>query len=213
MTIPYFDHIYYNDCLDDQNGLPYLASQVENGILPKIDIGFTDPPFNIDLQNNPNGGRKFHQTKKKDQQYYDDNLSPEDYEQWCRTWFGLLRKICRTVIIYCGNDNLAMWYRIQEPLDQIIYFTPFNTIITPTAWAGRFRPLLIYSDHYNDFLGRNDTYKLKSNVIVSEETGKKKSKYKHPCPMPYELVHSVLFDLKPKSVIDPFLGSGTIAEA
>ena len=217
------------DCLNESNGLTVLRKQIQEGTSDRFTLGFTDPPFNINLPKNVNAGKTFQSTRIKqnlNQSYYNDIFHEEEqyndieYKQWCKTWFQYLYDICDIVIIYCGNINKFMWYSIEPPLDEFIYYTPFNYIITPISWVGRYKPLLVYTHDKNLFLGRNGTYKLHTNVIVKPRTEiiqknyqKKLNPYCHPCPLDEYLVYRVLRELKPKSVIDPFLGSGTILSA
>jgi hypothetical protein len=60
----------------------------------------TDPPYNINKQYNEDT---------------DDNLSPEEYAQWTKTWFDIWRKYARHQIVTPGTVNLAMWLRQTDP--------------------------------------------------------------------------------------------------
>lgn len=171
----------------------------------QFEVALIDPPFNINLQFNINNGIIFKNKYKQKKLYYEDDRI--DYEVWCSTWFNMLKNIADNIIIYCGNLNLAMWYKIATPLDNLVYFTPFNMIITPTAWAGRFKPILIYANDKNNFLRR----KFKTSVFVKRNTIKRE--VQHPCPVDYNLWYDILNEIKPKSVIDIFMGSGTTAMA
>lgn len=177
-----------------------------------FDLCFTDPPFNIDLANNVNDGVKRKDNSIKDKEiFYNDNR--EDYRDWCKNWFKEVMRICKKVMIHCGNENLNMWYRISDPIDQIIHFIPFNTIITPVAWAGRFRPILVYADTRGEFYGNNKKRKLNTNVFIKPFKNKEQDKmFIHPCPLDVKLVYDILQQLKPDNVLDPFLGSGTISQ-
>jgi modification methylase len=202
-----WNEIVYADAMDGLRTLPDKF----------IDLGFADPPFNIDLESNMNAGKTFSEKKDGGIAYYDDLLGTAEYEAWCKDWLLEMIRVCRKVIVYCGNMNVGMFHRIREPLDVIVYFTKFNVIITPSAWAGRYRPLLVYADDKNAFLGRppGDKCKFDTNVIVksrqffdkSEERDRKA--LRHPCPIDRELIHAILVQMKPRSFLDPFAGSGT----
>jgi len=197
-------------CIDALEGIREIPDKC-------IDLGFADPPFNIDLESNVNNGKAFSEKKEGTISYYDDLLDPVEYEAWCGKWLSEMIRTCQKVIVYCGNVNVPMFHRIREPLDEIVYFTKFNTIITSCAWAGRYRPLLVYASDKNSFLGRppGENCKFDTNVIVksrqffdkSEERDRKV--LRHPCPIDRELIHAILVQMKPRSFLDPFAGSGT----
>ncbi len=197
--------VNYMDAID---GMKSLASK-------SIDLGFADPPFNIALKDNVNSGKPF--CKITNATFYDDAMDPDEYRAWCATWLREMKRVCRKVLVYCGAMNLSMFYKIDEPLDEIIYFMKFNTIITSTSWAGRHRPILVYVDDKNAFLGRprGKNCKFDSSVIVkkrqwfdsSEEEDRKK--LVHPCPIDRELVNSILVQMRPETFLDVFTGSGT----
>lgn len=200
---------YFMDCLDEEKGLHSFGTDT-------FDLGFADPPFNINLPDNKNNGTIFSKKRNdKKKIFYFDNMDFHDYTIWCKKWFDELVRICRKVIIYCGNLNEHIWHTISEPLGKFIWFIPFNTIITKISWAGRYRPLLVYTKDKNTFLGRGEgNNKLFTDVIVKNPKWDliPNREYIHPCPIDAQLMFDIIEQLEPKSVIDPFLGSGTTAE-
>ncbi len=202
-----FGKCYICDCMDDTYGIKTINNL-------EYDLAFIDPPFNINFAENINRGKKCRNIRSKsDKIFYSDNMTKDQYRDWCMKWFNIIYDKCNRIVLYCGSDtkNLRMWFKYTKPLDMIIYFLPFNTVITPTSWAGRYRPLLIYAKDKNMFLGRNGTYKFDTSVMVQKER-ENKDQWKHPCPIDSYLVYEIFRQLKPKSVLDPFLGSGTTAE-
>jgi DNA modification methylase len=209
--------------MDENEGLFSLPDN-------SISLCFADPPFNINLPENKNDGKTFVQkagrTKKV---YYEDDMSPEEYKAWCEAWFSELIRVCERVVIYCGTDNVRMWYDIADPVGKFVYVMSFNTIITRIAWAGRYRDLMVYAKDKNEFLGRkipvyaNDgetivekkqTYKLHTDVIIKDPNWNiiPKRDYIHPCPIDDQLPFKIIKQLNPDTVIDPFMGSGSTAE-
>lgn len=203
----YLGECQFRDCIE---GMKELKDK-------SFDLGFADPPFNINLEKNVNGGSVFSDCKNDSTSYYDDIMDKMQYESFCSKWLTEMCRICNKVLLYCGTINLPIFYRIKEPLDQIIYFMKFNTIITPTAWAGRYKPLLVYADDKNAFLGRppGENCKFDTSVIVKTKqyfdvTEKRDRKILvHPCPIDRELIYKILLQMKPKTFLDPFAGSGT----
>ena len=200
--------VRFVDCIEGMKELPDKS----------FDIGFADPPFNINLETNPNHGRVFYRVREG-AEFYDDLMARESYVGWCATWLQEMRRACVKTFIYCGNVNLPAFYSIAEPLDQLAYFMKFNTITTATAWAGRYRVVLIYADSKKPFCGapKGQNNKFDSNIIV--KTGRfdaseraMRAKLIHPCPIDKELEAEIIRQMKPSSMLDPFLGSGTTAE-
>jgi modification methylase len=202
-----WNEVTYGDALEM---LPKMESN-------SIDLGFIDPPFNIDLENNVNGGKIFGDGKKTSTSYYNDVMDQAQYEGFCTKWLAEMRRICKKVLVYCGGINLPIFYRICEPIEQIIYFMKFNTIITSTSWVSRYRPVLVYTEDKNTFLGRpkGKNCKFDSNVIVKSRKffdvteERDRGILIHPCPIDRELMHKILVQMKPESFLDPFCGSGT----
>lgn len=202
-----WNEIWYGDALD---GLAVLPDKC-------IDLGFADPPFNIDLQNNVNAGKTYESTKSSRKIYYDDHLDDACYEDLCKAWLPELVRVCKKAIVYCGEINLRLFYRISEPIEEIVYYDGGSTVITSASWAGRFKPMLVYADEKNSFLGRpkGKNCKFQSSVIVKErdyfDDSEKEDRdvLVHPCPIDRELIYKILAQMKPKSFLDPFVGSGT----
>lgn len=206
------NHVKWNEIVYG-DALAFLRSLQDKS----IDLGFADPPFNIDLEKNKNDGIAYHEKKNVETIFYDDTLTPEEYEHWCCDWLRELLRVCRKVLVYCGTMNMAMFCRIKEPMDTIIYFMKFNTVITPSAWAGRFRPILVYAENKKSFSGnpKGENCKFDSSVIVKSKrfyNQKEEDDRKvliHPCPIDRELMYQILLQMKPDSFFDPFAGSGT----
>ncbi|MFW9969598.1 MAG: DNA methyltransferase [Candidatus Odinarchaeota archaeon] len=87
--------VIYLDCLNTEKGLSTLPDS-------SIDLCITDPPWNVNLKKGV--GR----TIEKNKFIYDDNKSEETYKIWCKDWFTELKRICNTVIIYCGKKKIEI---------------------------------------------------------------------------------------------------------
>lgn len=202
-----WNEVMYGDAFEL---LPHLEDK-------SIELGFVDPPFNINLEKNVNGGRVFSDSKKDETSYYDDVMDRVQYQDFCNRWLKEMCRACHKVLVYCGTINLPVFYTIKEPLDQIIYFMKFNTIITPTSWAGRYRPILVYTDDKKTFVGnpKGKNCKFDTSVIVKSKQYFDATEERdrgiliHPCPIDRELIHKILVQMKPESFLDPFCGSGT----
>ena len=195
---------YYTDCLDKNNGLPYLEKLIENGEMDKIDLCLTDPPYNF----NYNGSiQKGHDYSK--QIFYKDYF--ENYELFSKKWFNITRKICKKLIFTCGNKNLKLWFDIEEPLEVFIHYKKNCASRTSLCRFARYEPILLYGkfNHLLDFRCNVFDIPLENGFLNKTFT-------KHVSPKPFQLYYQIIKRLKNKhnikTVIDPFLGSGTTAE-
>lgn len=165
---------------DCMEKLPYLEDDC-------IDLALTDPPFNIDYE-----GRR-----GSNEIYYEDEMI--DYKDWCESWFNELKRICKAIIITPGNLNLGMWFDIEEPRDYGFNYKPNSQSMSSASYLNRFDVYIYYGELLN---GK----RLHENVIRSKTSS---SDYIHPCPKSYGFFEKIIKWLRPESVIDPFLGSGT----
>lgn len=208
-----WNKVHYIDCMDEEMGLPSLPDN-------SIDLCLTDPPYNVGLRGNSqitSKQKKEHPNWKSDERssYFDD-MTPEDYENWCKNWFHHLKRICKMIILTCGNFNLAMWMRIEEPPDILFHYRRNGFGRTRICRFNKCEVILYYGK-----ISR--PYPFISNVfdIYLNNGFLRKWKLIHPCPKSYDLffeilksLHSInMKDNRIKSVIDPFLGSGTTAQA
>ena len=178
--------------MNEKNGLSTLPNK-------SIDLCLTDPPFNIKFKSKQ---KKF---QKRNKIYYDDYLEPDKYENWCKTWFKEVNRICKTVIIHVGKPNLNMWYKISNPIDIFFWYKKNQSLsMTRSAYLCVADPFLFY--------GKNSR-RLAWDVLEINMSIRKEVKVSHPCPLSEKITFRILDELRPKTVLDPFLGSGTIAES
>lgn len=189
---PELGWVKYIDCLDESEGLPSLPAK-------KIDLGIADPPFNVKFKGTKQKGKK--------EEYYIDSMSPEQYMRWCRNWFRELQRITKYQVIFVGNPNIAMWIiDIKKPRDMAIWYKP-NCHSRGSAYY--------FARHEIIFLYGKFKRLLSASVLVENvKTGKNRENASiHPCPGSLSLYKKIIKQLQPSSVIDPFMGSGTTAEA
>jgi len=150
---------------------------------------FTDFPYNVNFKGKSLGGIE-----------YEDNK--DNYKQFCEERYIELKRICNGLIIFCGNPNLWMWSDIEHPRDLIIHYKPNAQTMSSMAYCGKFDVIICYGKFNRRF-----------NLNVIKENIKFQDVVKHPCPNDSILYETMISQLKPDSIIDPFLGSGTTAEA
>lgn len=192
-----WNKVYYYDCLDFKRGLSSLPDK-------SIDLCITDPPFNVGLKASskelPSNKRKI----RPNAIAYEDNRV--NYDLWCFNWFKELKKICNMIIIYCGGQNLSLWINIETPV-QILYRISKNTrSYGKITYFRSVFPLVCYGNFKQRLLRDVFVYHSKNGFL------REKKYLHHPCPLNEHFWYYLISQLKPKSVLDPFLGSGTTAE-
>ena len=189
-----WNNVFYIDCMDKENGLPSLPDK-------SIDLCVTDPPWNIGYIHLKRGD-----FTKYEKTIYNDKI--EDYELFSMRWFTHIIRVCKRLIFTPGRQNLAMWYRLTEPLDILVH----------TKKNGGFGGRLSVFNDIDFYLYYGDTVPkpyFRSNHFPfnNQPTGfMKRDPYRHTSPKNQKLWRLIIDSINPESVIDPFLGSGTTAE-
>lgn len=196
-----WNQIIYKDCMNEEDGLPTLEDK-------SIDLGITDPPWNVDygdrgLSFNSKFNKKNREVLEFKGEAYDDNRN--DYDEWCNKWFNELLRICNGIIIYSGMKNLKMWINKKKYKGIAIHyvsnsrsngFISYRTCIKPLIFFGKINRL------GNDFFDYWEKWGFKRD---------NKAKI-HPCPLNYDFWYDLIKKIKPNTILDPFIGSGTTAE-
>ena len=189
-----WNKVIYADCMNDENGLPTLEDK-------SIDLCLTDPPYNINYKGTIRGSGKKNTPKIKGKYFYDDDN--ENYPSWCESWFVELKRICNNIIFSPGNQNLHLWFDIEEPRDIAIWYKINAAGIGACYWFTTHEFILFY--------GKFGNRRLNHSVIPALVNYDYKT-LSHPTPKPRKVWEDILKTINPTSVIDPFLGSGTTAE-
>lgn len=179
--------VKYIDCMDLDRGLPSLPDK-------SVDLSITDYPFNIELK----GGSTINKFKIF---YYDKRL---DFWDWCKSWFKQLERICNGIIIYSMKKHLPHWIKIEKPRDYVFVIKKNCQSGGSVSYWQRVSILLFYGDMNKIKEDYFETYAISGFL--------RDINFIHPCPLIPTFWFDLISQLKPKSVIDPFLGSGTTAE-
>jgi len=155
-----------------------------------VEFSFADPPYNV--------GYGY-------EGYEDERV---DYREWCKEWFGELRRVTSGVVcVTPGTVNFLDWVEMERPSGVISWTKPYanswNTLGRPNG-ACAWEPVLVYG---------KSKYLVKSDWIeASLDHGEGLS---HPCPKPMKLLKQLIigFSGVGGQVFDPFCGSGKIAVA
>jgi len=170
------------------DSLLYLESLPDKS----FDVCFMDPPYNI--------GKKYNS--------HDDNMDINDYLSFLKSYFNQAKRIAENILVTPGIANISLWIKyIAEPNTIVALYTSANTSFSGKTWAP-WEPLLHYGkDELKSNFLKTDNYVVE-NIYIS--------KY-HPCPKNLTIMKKVFAnfyeDNYPRTVIDPFLGSGTTLKA
>ena len=173
-------------------------------ILPTLgdksyDFCLTDFPYNVDFK----GTKSENRFKGV---YYTDNQGESEYQLFCEETFNELSRITNGMMIFCGNMNQYMWMQIAKPRDILIWHKPNCQGRGSSYYLNKHEIRLSYGTHR-----KMPTSVITQNVKSYPITELRNSI--HPCPSSLDLYRFILDKIQPKSVLDPFLGSGTTAAA
>lgn len=184
--------IRYIDCMDKEKGLPSLPDK-------SIDLCLTDPPWGVNF-------KKVNTIQKKPKRkthLFDDT-------DFVMDWFNICKRKCNMIIFSCGLKNLGKLMYQNKDLYLFIWHNPLKQGQAFNSKVGghKIEPWLTW----NIKLSKNIIRLVPKDRPLGFYNGKNLLKTNHPCPKDSSIIEWFLEDLKPKSVIDPFMGSGTTAE-
>jgi site-specific DNA-methyltransferase (adenine-specific) len=180
------------DCIEGLKQLPDKS----------IDLCLTDPPWNVDFkQLSKRTYIKGRVLKPKDHKiHYKDDYS----DSWTLSWFKEVRRVCNIVIVVMAQSKLIWWVKNTEPRGICIIYFKNGCNPSKISDHNRYTPYLVYSDE-------TIKHKMFSNVIeyVIPWGFLSTDKWIHPSPKGTKIAKSLYKDMKPKSILDPFAGSGS----
>ncbi len=162
----------------------YLGDCLE--VLPTlsgVDAVVTDPPYGVDFK------------------YESHNDTRDGYEEWCCKWFDECQRISETVLMSCGAVNVAMWARVRPFKWQIAWLKPAAMGRSPVGFCN-WEPMLLWGK------GVSNSVDVFAAGILPDPALEG-----HPCPKPTKWGCESIRRVPGKSVLDPFMGSGTTGVA
>ncbi len=165
-----------------------------------IEICLTDPPYNV------GGSRHQVYNGKIINGYvdYDDEMEQSKYFNFMDEWYSEASRICETIIFTPGYANRQFWFK-RENFD-IFY------------WINRYRSgssKLGFNNVEMFFIKGKLKRRFPTNILFYNHgyNGVFDCITKHPHPKPVHVYRYIIARLEPRSVLDPFLGSGSVAQA
>ena len=187
--------VKYIDCMDKDEGLPSLPDK-------SVDLCLTDPPYNVNAKGNSqkeHNNLNWNTPDKKDYNDYIDN-----YLDWSINWFKEIKRICKTIIFTAGYQNITMWLNIDK-FGFLFHYKPNGQGFTDNSMRNKTEIILTFGDFKKRLSSNTFEIYLRNGFL-------RETHYFHPHPKSKQLYNSIIKQLNPTSVIDPFLGSGTTAE-
>ena len=168
----------------------------------KADMVFTDPPYNVNYGN-------IKHPKFKQREIENDNMSGEDFKDFCQSFASNIKLFCRGVV-YCwagpGKDGRIMFTVLDNTIHNSTVIVWNKDQFTLGRGKYQNKHELCWFGWNEDGAMFTDDRKL-TNVWDFERP--KKSEL-HPTMKPIKLIeYSLNHNPKAKSVLDLFLGSGS----
>ena len=190
MKVLSFPHgeVRFQDCMEGLAGLPDKS----------WDLCITDPPYGIEFTHcGSNTTEEFIESKT----LFDDS-DPGT------AWFDEVKRVCDRAVFTCGYKNIRKWMAADD-FDLVVWYNLVKQGECRVAKMIKWDPILCWN------VGKPK--KFKQGVInIPSESGcvMRKDAFIsiHPCPKPIRLWNRIVDELRPESVLDPFLGSGTTAQ-
>jgi site-specific DNA-methyltransferase (adenine-specific) len=177
-----YGKIIYADCMNEENGLPTLKNK-------SFDVCLADPPYGEGLQGNKGniGGKG-----KVDVTYYpianDTKFSIKQFNE--------IKKITNNQVLFGGN-----YYDFLEPTNSWIVWDKKKR----NNWEDTF------SDGELAWTSFNHPLKIFRYLYMGALKEKKEKRY-HPFQKPVELIRWIIKRYNPTSILDPFAGTGVVAQ-
>lgn len=153
----------------------------------KGDLGFTDPPYNIDYE----------------YVSYKDNKPEREYESFCERWFRLLAEHSKHQILTIGKQNLGMWHRLS-PITEVAAWVHKNGVSGgKVSNLSLWEPIIFVGDFPRDSRPSNlFEYELRRQQDVGDS---------HTCPKQLALWQDIVqhYSQDGDLIVDFFAGSGT----
>lgn len=192
-----------------------------------IDLIFSDPPWGHEYDGKRPMGINA-KAVKLNKISYNDTFDPD----WNLQWFNECIRVAHRVVIAMGWTHFNWWVANTDPIGYHFLVFKNGQGQTRTCNHNAVHPLLVYGDflsrekkfHWNftpcfipnGFL--RDTFKAEQAVKISKEyrvlaqPPKQPHIFTHPSPKPFIDWYTMIKELKPTSLYDPFGGSCVIGE-
>ena len=186
-----------------------------------VDLVVTSPPYN--LKNSTGNGMKDGRGGKwknaelvKGYADYDDNMPHDLYVKWQREClWEMFRVLSDSGAIFYNHKWRVQNGLLQDRQDIVAGFPVRQIIIWRRKGGINFNPSYFLPTYEVIYLIAKPGFKLvpKANAHGDIWEFTQEMRNEHPAPFPVELINRIISSTNAKTVLDPFMGSGTTAIA
>ncbi|KYG67843.1 DNA methylase [Bdellovibrio bacteriovorus] len=207
----FLDQIICGDALETLQKIPDCS----------IDLAVTSPPYN--LKNSSGNGLKDGRGGKwskaallKGYPNHDDNMPHTDYVRWQR---AVIAETLRTLKSDGALFYIHKWRVqngvLQDRQDIVSGFPVRQIIIWQRAGGINFNPGYFLPTYEVIYLIAKPEFKLspQANACGDVWSFSQEMNNDHPSPFPLALAERIISSTEAKTILDPFIGSGTTAVA
>lgn len=184
-----------------------------------IDLAITSPPYN--LKNSTGNGMKDGRGGKwasaallNGYATYDDNMPHDEYALWQRKILTEVLRILKPEGAFFYNHKWRVQGGlIQDRQDIVRGFPVRQVIIWQRAGGFNFNPGYFLPTYEVIYMITKPKFKLVPKANAAGDVWKfpQEMNNKHPAPFPIALIDRIINSTDAQTIIDPFMGSGTVA--
>lgn len=207
----YKNRIICGNCLEIMKDMPNES----------VDLVVTSPPYNLKNSTgnglkNGNGGKWSNAELIKGYANYDDCMPHDEYAKWQRECLAEMYRLLKNDGAIFYNHKWRVQGGLLQDRQDIVKDFPVRQIIIWRRKGGiNFNPGYFLPTYEVIYLIPKPDFKLvpKANSHGDIWEFKQEMKNPHPAPFPVNLIERIITSTNAKTVLDPFMGSGTTAIA
>lgn len=207
----YINKIICGDCLEIMREIP------DNS----IDLVITSPPYNLKNSTGNgmkcgNGGKWANAALINGYSEHDDCIPHEEYVEWQRECLNqMLRIIPENGAIFYNHKWRVQAGLLQDRQDIVAGFPVRQIIIWKRKGGINFNPGYFLPTYEVIYMIAKPNFRLsaKANAYGDVWEFGQELKNPHPAPFPVQLIERIISSTDAKTILDPFMGSGTTAIA
>jgi site-specific DNA-methyltransferase (adenine-specific) len=207
----FLDKIICGDTLEVMREIPSKS----------VDLVVTSPPYNIKNSTgnglkDGRGGKWANAALQKGYSHYDDCMPHENYVKWQRDCLNeMMRIIPETGAIFYNHKWRVQNGLLQDRADILEGFPLRQIIIWRRKGGFNFNPGYFLPTYEVVYLITKPQFKLapKANSHGDVWEFMQETNNEHPAAYPLALIERIISSTESRTVLDPFMGSGTTAVA
>ena len=207
----FLDKIICGDALDIMKKIPDTS----------VDLLVTSPPYNLknstgNGMKDGRGGKWSNASLLNGYSHHSDCMPHDEYVKWQRDVLNEAMRILKEDGAIFYNHKWRVQGGLLQDRQDIVKGFPVRQIIIWKRKGGiNFNPGYFLPTYEIIYLIAKPKFKLapKANSYGDVWEFNQEMKNPHPAPFPVELIRRIISSTKAKIVIDPFIGSGTVAVA